>query len=283
MGRLVSELLNHFRNLLIFQVSRGDLKLIEASEAEAAAPGNRPTRLHCDALTRMLEVLTDCEGRLRDTASKKILVEVALLKMIEARNAVSIDTVLQQVQKLRAEAARRRRPRPPPLPSRAAPAAKPATAARPRRRSAPGDAATWASFGTNSRRRVGRASPFVKSYFLEAHAVSFDKNVLTIGFDPEYADHLPLVDNSKNHALVQHQTGGIGPSQRPGEIHPGRRAAARKNHAAPAPRRRRRARGPRRRRRRTRKPAPRPQEDFKNDPLIQKALEIFKGQIAEVR
>ena len=32
---------------------------------------------------------------LRDAASKKILVEVALLKAIEARNAVSIDTVLQ--------------------------------------------------------------------------------------------------------------------------------------------------------------------------------------------
>ena len=33
------------------------------------------------------------------------------------------------------------------------------------------------------------------------------------------------------------------------------------------------------------KPGPVPfnQEDFKNDPLIQKALEIFKGQIVEVR
>ena len=29
--------------------------------------------------------------RLRDTASKKILLEVALLKAIEARNAVSLD------------------------------------------------------------------------------------------------------------------------------------------------------------------------------------------------
>src|ERR1700733_1941942 len=37
LGRLVSELLGHFRNLLIFQVSRGDLNLIEVSEAEGAA------------------------------------------------------------------------------------------------------------------------------------------------------------------------------------------------------------------------------------------------------
>ena len=37
LGRLVSDLLNHFRNLLIFQVSRGDLTMLEVSEAEAAA------------------------------------------------------------------------------------------------------------------------------------------------------------------------------------------------------------------------------------------------------
>src|ERR1700722_4590186 len=100
-GRLVSELLGHFRNLLIFQVSRGDLRMIEASEAEAAALKEQSAGLRADALTRMLEVLTDCEGRLRDTSSKKILVEVALLKMIEARDAVSIDAVLKQIQQLR--------------------------------------------------------------------------------------------------------------------------------------------------------------------------------------
>src|SRR5439155_18274455 len=37
LGRLLGDLLSHFRNLLIFQVSRGDLKLMEVSEGEAAA------------------------------------------------------------------------------------------------------------------------------------------------------------------------------------------------------------------------------------------------------
>ena len=37
LGRLVTDLLNHFRNLLIFQVSKGDVKLLEVSEAELAA------------------------------------------------------------------------------------------------------------------------------------------------------------------------------------------------------------------------------------------------------
>src|SRR5690606_2354800 len=57
---------------------------------------------------------------------------------------------------------------------------------------------------------VGRASPFVRAYFVEAHPVSFVKNVFTIGFDPEFADHIALVDNSRNHALVQTKLAELG-------------------------------------------------------------------------
>ncbi len=45
LGRLVSELLGHFRNLLIFQVSSGDLDLIEVSEAEGAALKEQAARI----------------------------------------------------------------------------------------------------------------------------------------------------------------------------------------------------------------------------------------------
>ena len=101
LGRLLSDLLNHFRNLLIFQVSRGDLKMLEVSEAEAAALKEQAKMAGPEGLTRILEVLAEAEMRLRDAASKKILVEVALLKAIEARSAVSIDSLLKQLQNLR--------------------------------------------------------------------------------------------------------------------------------------------------------------------------------------
>jgi hypothetical protein len=50
---------------------------------------------------------------------------------------------------------------------------------------------------------VGRASPFTRSYLLEAHPVSFSDNLFVIGFDPELEDHIGLVDNARNHALLQ--------------------------------------------------------------------------------
>ena len=101
LGRLLSDLLNHFRNLLIFQVSRGDLKMLEVSEAEAAALKEQCQMAGAEGLTRIMEVLAEAEMRLRDAASKKILIEVALLKAIEARSAVSIDSLLKQLQNLR--------------------------------------------------------------------------------------------------------------------------------------------------------------------------------------
>src|ERR1039458_2664280 len=80
-----------------------------------------------EGLTRIMEVLAEAEMRMRDAASKKILVEVALLKAIEARSAVSIDTLLKQLQGLR-DGQPGDAPRSPPAP------AAPSSAKRPTRR-----------------------------------------------------------------------------------------------------------------------------------------------------
>src|SRR5262249_24960875 len=83
-----------------FQVSKGDRTMIEVSEAEAAALEEQAKMASSEGLTRILEVLAEAEMRLRDAASKKILVEIALLRAIEARNAQSLDSVLKQLQGL---------------------------------------------------------------------------------------------------------------------------------------------------------------------------------------
>ena len=57
---------------------------------------------------------------------------------------------------------------------------------------------------------VARVSPFTKSYLLEAHPVSFARNVFIIGFDPEFEDHIGLVDNAKNHTLLQTKLSELG-------------------------------------------------------------------------
>jgi hypothetical protein len=143
---------------------------------------------------------------------------------------------------------------------------------------------------------VGKVSSFTRSYLSNAHPVSFEKNVLVIGYDPEFADHLGLVDNSRNHTLLATKLAELGhhgamikfikaetPAgwQRPAIVAPTPAATATVaagtsstgTPAVPAA---------------TAKPAaPAPiafdKEAFKNDPLIKRALEVFKGTIVEVR
>jgi hypothetical protein len=140
---------------------------------------------------------------------------------------------------------------------------------------------------------VGRVSPFTRSYLVDANPVSFDKNLLTIGFDPEFADHLGLVDNARNHTLLQTKLAELGhPNAQikfvkveapaggtppPASIPSPAPVTTKKDEGgspailAPATKEKKSA------------PVPFNKNDFKNDPLIQKALEIFKGQIVEVR
>jgi len=175
-------------------------------------------------------------------------------------------------------------------------------AAPPAERPASQNSSNLGTLWTELIERVASASAFTKSYLIEAHPVSLANKVLTIGFDPEFADHLGLVDNSRTHALLQTKLSELGhPSTQvkfikaeappgwknapepapapppPTPVAPAKTAApaAAASATAPAP---------------VASPAkPKPEskpfnkDDFKNDPLIQKALEVFKGEIVDIR
>jgi DNA polymerase-3 subunit gamma/tau len=305
LGRLLADLLSHFRNLLIFQVSRGDLNLLEVSEAEVATLKEQSALANTELFTRILEVLTEAELRLRDATSKKILLEVALLKAIEARNGVSLDSVLKQLNQLRSQgnagappatAAPLAGPRSaviPPAPQKESgtrkAAGRPAaeTIATPLAEPIP-VSADLTELWTRLVEAVGRASPFTRSYLVDANPVSFEKGILTIGFDPEFEDHLGLVDNARNHALLQTKLAELGHANaqikfvkveglavrapQASGVAPTAPVASAKSAGPAVPVAREKSAS-----------VPFNKNDFKNDPLIQKALEIFKGQIVEVR
>jgi len=245
---------------------------------------------------------------------------VALLKAVEARNAVSIDSVLKRLQDLRGGTASPAAFAAPPAPQRAqsaapaerrAPArpepeqhsqkAEPVAVAEtaPAMAIAPAASSDLETLWARLVEAAGRASPFVRSYLLEAHPVSFAKNIFTIGFAPEFEEHIGLVDNARNHTLLQTKMGELGhhnaqfkfikaepPANRaPAVIEtPAPPVAVPQPKASvpppskPAPASSAQAAA-------KEKPASVPfnKDDFKNDPLIQKALEVFKGQIVEVR
>ncbi len=104
LGRLLGDLTNHFRNLLVYQISKGDRSLLEATEAEFEVLASQSALVESESLTRVLEALSQAEGQLRDAPSKRIFLEVTLLRAIQARGSVSLDAVLRQLHALKSAA-----------------------------------------------------------------------------------------------------------------------------------------------------------------------------------
>ncbi|MFO1500410.1 MAG: DNA polymerase III subunit gamma/tau [Verrucomicrobiota bacterium] len=308
LARLLADLLNYFRNLLLLQVSNGDTTLLDASDTELTELLEQSRVLTTEVLTRIMDLLSETESKLRDAASKRILIEVALLKAIQTRHMVSIDSVLQKLQAARPAGNDAPKAKAPPAPPASAPVAVPPATQPPANPTAvaastpsvrpaaspPTPVAAdlnLAELWSKVVDAVGRASPFARTYLLEAHPVSLVRKVFTIGFDPQFADHLSLVDNPKNRTLIQTKLHELGypdvqvkfvqaeppsgwvrpspPAERP-EPEAGSPMAS--TPAEPSVD----AKPPK-------STAPSTKETFKNDPLIKQALDLFRGQIVDVR
>ncbi len=310
LGRLLADLLQHFRNLLILKVSEGKADALEASEVELEDLKGQLETATSTALTRVLEVLSEGEGQFRHAVSKKIMLEVALLRASEAGNAVSLDAVLQELTQLRREsgpgdpspADRRQRPTEatrspadrkthkknpsPPPKAEVEPVGSTRSSAPPPRVSTPSEpgptvvGVSLDTLWTELLTALKTAKAFAYRYLKKGHAVSLEEGVLTVGFDSDSAEYIPLLDNAKNHELLPRLLSQLG--------YPGCQVrfaeASRSTNSTPSQPKAEVSTEP------ALPPADaevekEPEFDpatFKNDPKIKQALEIFKARIVQV-
>jgi hypothetical protein len=121
---------------------------------------------------------------------------------------------------------------------------------------------------------------FTKSYFAEAYPLSLENGVMTIGFPEPSSSQMELADNKETNKVLIQSLKKLGQevreirytiADRPADwvVAVPEKIATDDATSEAAP---------------TKPPeGPVDMEQFKNDPLIQKALEVFKGQIVDVR
>jgi hypothetical protein len=122
--------------------------------------------------------------------------------------------------------------------------------------------------------RLAKAKPMLKSNLMEGRPLSLNADVLLIGFDPEFELHKEFVDTPKSKEMIQgalrelmHKAMGVRVvfADDPSIPVEGTESALSQQKTRPgfsvSP----------------------DDRKFEDDPLIQKALEIFKGQIVEIR
>jgi len=246
--RLLADLLDHFRNLLVVTLGRDAAAGLDVPESELALLQAQARRIDADAVLRVIDELAGAEGRLRSALSKRVFFEIALIRAIKAREMVGLEGVLKKLNELKAGL------------GTATPAPPPVTGT-----SAVEEA--WAC----AVEHLGKVAPLAKTYLTGTRVVGLQGHVVVIGFDPEFADRREFVSTGRTLELLQTKLkeklrrdvalkfeviGGRAPAAAPPLAAP---------VARPAP------------------PAAVNADDYKNDPLIQKALEVFKGQIVEVR
>ncbi|MCX8109450.1 MAG: DNA polymerase III subunit gamma/tau [Verrucomicrobiae bacterium] len=299
LGRLLVDLLDHFRNLMVWLVSKGDTELLDVSEVELAVLREQSSLVNADTVGRILEVLTDAESRLRDAASKRILFEVTLLKACQAKDSVNIEAVLNRLVSLRDKTVmrpgqERKQSTAGSLPGRAetADSLSGTNVARVRDQHQAQGTTVSSNFLANATHQtpaedlvpvwekvleaIKGAAPFVHSYLSKAVPVSLSGKTMVIGFESKNADYIPLINNDRTHSLVTTKLRELGvevehlrfqPIEECGTVSEAIQVSKQPTVAAS----------------KTEKVELPDVSNFEDDPLINAALEIFKGKIAGVQ
>ena len=238
MQRLVIELLEYFRNVLICMYAPDASDALDIPEAQATKLKEQAATSSPGRVLQIVQILTDAEGRLRYALSRRTLVETALIRSARAATVASIDEILKELNALKASLGGAPSA---PVPSPAAPAPtrteekKAADATAPKKKSAdvaekvatppaspppapsppsPASAKLSGEELEAERHRlyahwhdlteqVGHVAPMADKYLMDAKPLRVETQHVTIGFDPEFESSKENMEMSRNRAALQ--------------------------------------------------------------------------------
>ena len=105
MQRLVIELLDYFRNVLICMHAPASASALDITEEQAGVLQAQAGKSSPGRVLQIVEILTDTESRLRYALSRRTLVETALIRSARAATVVSIDEILKELAALKGQIA----------------------------------------------------------------------------------------------------------------------------------------------------------------------------------
>jgi DNA polymerase-3 subunit gamma/tau len=100
LSKLLTDLLNFLRSLLIAQVDAGSLQ-DEQSEKAKAVTTSLKAKLNTGQLLRLMELLSEVEPTLKWATNKKLHLELAVIRAIQSLAEVGFDQVLDALEELR--------------------------------------------------------------------------------------------------------------------------------------------------------------------------------------
>jgi DNA polymerase-3 subunit gamma/tau len=267
MMKLMSDLIAHLRDLLVYKVKPDALSSETAPELQSSL-GEEAGLVETSRLLQLIEQFAEAEGRMKWVPNKKLHFEVAVIKAIQTLSQVTLDEVIENLAALRRGGA--------PTPA-LSPAKSPEVGAAPKP-SVPVAASTevpepekpavvpnddMSDVWSKVAEQAGSRRPLTKPWLNHAHFCGTQNRILQLGFAPVSKTAMDALLRPNNRSflegLLKEVTGNVWKLEMnlvEGLPQPVKNPETNQSPASAA--------------------------SFRDDPLIQEALEIFKGEIKSV-
>lgn len=214
MARLVAELLDHCRNLLIYLQAGAAAGESELTPEQIDTLKQQSALIDSERLLRVIDALTEASDRLRYALSKKTLLEIALLRSARACTAVSLDQIISELKQL---SSLQGAPRPAPQAPASLPPHPPAAvsgagartaettpAAAPQTTRGPVDELGMLSGEWHSIvERTDKSAPLARANLVDARPVAVERDKVILAFDPEFSEKIELAGMPRNRKALQ--------------------------------------------------------------------------------
>ncbi|CAN5537360.1 DNA polymerase III subunit gamma/tau [soil metagenome] len=301
MMKLMSDLIAHLRDLLVYKV-KPDALADEAAPELQSSLGEEAALLETDRLLELIEQFAEAEGRMKWAPNKKLHFEVAVIKAIQTLGQVTLSEVIDNLAALRdggggGGSVASKSTRAAGLPAPAKPAPTPPKTPAPARNRSP-ESAPAAPMGESPRQGASESPPkgashnmaavwqeavqlshtrrpLIRTWIDTAHYLAVDGRNLLLGFAPEEKTIMEGLARPNNRSFLEDLLKELTGTDWTVKLS--------LNQDLPA------ASAPAEVSTEEKPPGAKPKaaaaesvDAFKNDPLIKEALEIFKGEIKSV-
>jgi DNA polymerase-3 subunit gamma/tau len=190
--RVVMELMEHFRNLLVVLYAGKGASALELPDVQMKFYEEHASQTEAGRVLRIIDALVETDGRMRYALSKKTLLETGLIRCSRAAETSTINELLKQVAELKKN-----------FKSGAAPgvvAEMPAqqyTADPQKKKPARDEIEILLKCWHDVIGHISKADPLARRYFLDTAPIRSDATHLVVGFDPEFSGEVKSFDNSR--------------------------------------------------------------------------------------
>lgn len=217
--RVILELLEHFRNVLVCLYAGETFVGLDLTEGQVETIKKHAAVTDPARLLRVADILSETENRMRYALSRRTLLETALIRASRVAKVVTIDEIMNQLESLKRALSGQGGLPSPELPLVKAPTSETvaypepgkqktspvvAESRVPMEKSVSGDELKvltdqWHDIVE----RVGHTAALAKNYLIDAKPVKIVGGEVSIGFDPEFAENKEKIDFARNRKATE--------------------------------------------------------------------------------